>query len=258
MERFYGQTVIVTGAAGGIGKEIVRLFATEGANLVLVDLDQSAMQEIVVELKLDMNKCLILEADVSQETDIENYVGKTVQTFGRIDVFCNNAGIEGNIHSIVDVKSEDIDRVWNVNVKGMLLGLKHVLKQMIIQKSGSIVNTASTMGLRGARKMSVYSASKHAVVGITKCAALEVAEMGIRVNAVCPAPVDTKMMLNIAESVAPHLGTEEGMNVFAGSIPVKRMAKPEEVAQLIVFLSSDEASFITGSSYIIDGGKTAG
>ncbi|WP_042347913.1 SDR family NAD(P)-dependent oxidoreductase [Bacillus massiliigorillae] len=251
---FTGKVVLITGATGGIGKETARLFANKGAKLALVDLDYQALTSLAKEL--DLEDYLLYSADVTSEDQVKSFVQQTKAKYGRIDVFFNNAGIEGKVASIIETTSEDLEKVLNVNIKGVFYGLKHVMAIMMEQKSGSIINSASITGLRGSIGLAPYSASKHAVLGLTKTAALETANMGIRVNAICPGYVDTQMMKKIEEGKAPNQGRiarEKAME----SVPMGRYALPKEVANLVLFLASNNASFITGSHYGIDGGILA-
>lgn len=250
------KVAIVTGAAGGIGKATAKLFADEGAKVVLVDLKREALEEAAKELELTPEQHLLVEADVSSEDDVANYVKETKAKFGRIDVFFNNAGIEGKVYHIVDQPAENIDAVLNVNVKGVFYGLKYVMREMIEQKSGSIINTSSVGGWIGSPGMAPYVASKHAIIGITKSAALEVADMGIRVNAVSPGPIETRMMRSIEEGQAPGQA-QAAKEAVKASVPMKRYGTPEEVAQLVLFLASDRSSYVTGAAYLIDGGQIA-
>lgn len=251
---FDGKVVLITGAAGGIGKETARLFAKQGAKLALVDLDPKALESVAKELEL--KDYLIQAADVSSEEQVKDLVQQTKQKYGKIDVFFNNAGIEGKIASITETSAENLDKVLNVNVKGVFFGLKHVLAVMMEQRSGCIVNTASIAGLNGAIGLAPYAASKHAVIGLTKTAALESAEMGVRVNAICPGLVNTRMLHAIEEGRTPENTNLMREKLLAKS-PMNRYARPEEIAELVLFLASYHASFITGSCYVIDGGVTA-
>lgn len=250
------KVAVITGAASGIGKATAKLFADEGAKVVMVDLKEDMLAEAAKELGLSEDQHLLVEADVSKENQVENYVKRAKEKFGRIDVFFNNAGIEGKVYQIVDQPSENIENVMNVNVVGVLYGLKYVMREMIAQKSGSIINMSSVGGWMGSPGMAPYVASKHAVIGITKSAALEVAELGIRVNAVSPGPIETRMMRSIEEGQAPGQA-DAAKEAVKAAVPMKRYGMPEEVAELVLFLASDRASYITGSIYLVDGGQVA-
>ncbi|MDT0681055.1 glucose 1-dehydrogenase [Roseicyclus sp. F158] len=250
---FQGKVVLITGAAGGIGLAAARKFAAEGAKLALVDLDKSTLQDATG----DIEGALLLPANVTDEADVKRYVDETVKAFGRIDVFVNNAGINGDFKTIDEQSFENYRNVLDVNVIGVAMGLKHVVAQMKAQgNGGAIVNTASNGGLLGAPGMSAYVASKHAVIGINKSVALETAGDGIRVNAVCPSGVDTQMMRSI-ETNAMKGNEAEARKSFESSVPMGRYAESEEIADLMLFLASDKASFITGAYYRIDGGGAA-
>ncbi len=253
---FKDKVVIITGAAGGIGKATAKLFANEGAKLTLVDLNKEGLEEVVSELNLSDEDYIIKETDVSKEEQVKEYVDLTLNKFGRIDAFVNNAGIEGKVMPIVETSDALLDLVLGVNVKGVYFGLKHIMPVMMEQKSGNIVNVASVAGFIGSPGMAPYIASKHAVLGINKCAALESASFGIRVNAVCPGPVDNRMMESIQESAAPGHG-DEVRKQFERDIPIGRYSTNEEVANLIYYMSSDKSSGITGTAYRIDGGMAA-
>lgn len=250
---FNDKVVLITGAAGGIGIATARKFAAEGARLALVDMSLAALEKAAAGLE----NALLLAADVTSESDVKTYVDKTVETFGRIDVFINNAGINGDFKPITDQTIDNYRKVLDVNVIGVAMGLKHVVTQMKAQgDGGAIVNMASNGGLLGAPGMSAYVASKHAVIGINKSVALEVAGDGIRVNAVCPSGVDTQMMKSIETNAMPG-HEDEARKRFESSVPLGRYAEADEIADLMMFLASDKASFITGAYYRIDGGGGA-
>lgn len=250
--EFKDKVVLITGAAGGIGLAAARKFAAEGAKLALVDLKRESLETAAG----DIEGAVLIAADVSKEADVEAYVAKTVKAFGRIDVFVNNAGINGDFKPIEEQSFENYSNVLLINVIGAAMGLKHVVKQMKVQGAGAIVNTASNGGLLGAPGMSAYVASKHALIGVNKSVALEVASAGIRVNAVCPSGVDTQMMRSI-ESNARKGDEAEARKQFEAAVPLGRYAEAEEIADLMLFLASDRASFITGAYYRIDGGGGA-
>lgn len=254
MARFEDKVVLITGAAGGIGKETARKLAEEGAKLALVDLDLEAVKQVVSELGLDDARALALQADVSKEEDVKNYVEKTVEKFGRIDGFFNNAGIEGKTFPIEEYPTEVFDAVINVNVRGAYFGLKYVVPVMKKQGTGSIVNCSSGAGLIGAPGMVAYNTSKHALMGMTKVVALETAQHGIRVNAVAPGVINTRMMRQIEENTVPE-AADQAQEAFAQAVPMGRYGEPEEVANVVLFLLSDESSYVTQSIYTVDGGQ---
>ena len=250
------KVAIITGAGGGIGKACAKILNEKGFKIVLVDISSDGLKETVTDLKLNNENSLVFKADLRFEENIKFYVDKTIEKFGRIDVFVNNAGVEGKVAPIIETEKEDLNFVLDVNVKGVYFGMKHVIPIMMNQKSGSIINVASVAGFIGSPGLAPYIASKHAVLGINKTAALECAPYNIRVNAVCPGPVDNNMMKSIEEKAAPGNG-EAVKSEFIKNIPLGRYATNEEVANLIYFLSSDESVYITGQAYRIDGGMGA-
>lgn len=250
------KVAIITGGSGGIGVATAKLFAEEGAKVVLVDLNAQALDEAAKELQLDPNQYLLVAADVSKEENVANYVKQTMDKFGRIDVLFNNAGIEGQSAPIAEQTAENLDNVLNVNIKGVFFGMKHVLPIMIEQKTGSIINTSSIAGWIGFPGISPYVASKHAVIGLTKNAALEYAQTGVRINAISPAPIETRMMRSVEAGQNPEKA-EEMRKAYTEAIPMKRYGEPEEVAELALFLASDRSSYITGTTILIDGGYVA-
>ena len=250
--RFENKVVIITGAAGGIGKEVARKLAGEGAKLTLVDLNETVLKAVSEELNLSEDRVLLLKADVSKEEEVKNYVDQTMIKFGRIDGFANNAGVEGPAKAIEDITEKDFDFVYNINVKGAFYGLKYVMPIMKQQKAGSIVNTASVAGLIGSPFMMLYNSSKHALMGINKVAALEAAPFNVRVNTVNPGVINTQMMRNIESKVAPG-AAEAAQAAYNDAVPMKRYGEPEEVANVITFLLSDEATYVSSSSFTIDG-----
>jgi len=254
MGIYTDKVVLITGAAGGIGIATAKAFAEQGAKLALVDLNKEALEKAVKEAGIE--DALLLTANVTKEEEVQKYVEDTVAKYGKIDSFVNNAGINGDFANIVDQTVANFKNVLDVNVIGVFLGLKHVMKVMIQQKQGSIVNLASNGGLLGAPGMSSYVASKHAVIALNKTAALEGAEHGIRSVAVCPSGVDTQMMRSIEKNAMPGQ-EEEAKKAFAATVPLNRYAEASEIADLITFLASDKASFISGSYYRIDGGQGA-
>jgi 3alpha(or 20beta)-hydroxysteroid dehydrogenase len=255
MTRLNGKAAVITGGAGGIGKETAKQFLNEGAKVVIVDLFQESLDEAKAELD-SLGEVIAVQGDVTKEDDVKNYVQKAVDAFGRIDVFFNNAGIEGEVQPIAETDLEDFLKVQNVNVAGAFLGLKHVLPIMTKQESGSIINTSSVAGFGGTPGVAPYVTSKHALVGLTKVAALEAAPFNVRVNSIHPSPVNTRMMRSLEAGFAPD-NAEGAQEQFAQGIPLGRYGESEDIASLVVFLASDDSKFITGSQYRIDGGMAA-
>ncbi|KIZ40262.1 MULTISPECIES: SDR family NAD(P)-dependent oxidoreductase [Rhodopseudomonas] len=253
--RLDGRVALVTGAAGVIGTATMMLLAARGARLVAVDRDQRQLAAAVADLPASA-KAVALTADVTQEAEVEAYVRAAMESFGAIDVFYNNAGIEGDIKPIVRTSLEAFRRVLDVNVVGVFLGLKHVLPVMLTQNAGSIINTASIAGLIGSADIAPYSASKHAVIGLTKSAALECTGTDVRVNCVCPGLIDSRMLSSIIQGRNPRSEAVPNEKIVE-RIPARRLGHAAEVASVVAFLASDEASYVTGSAYTVDGGRTA-
>ena len=261
MARLDGKVALITGAAGGIGQAAARLFANEGARLTLVDLNEAALHDAVQSIGPDRAGYVV--ADVTQPEPSQAYVNAAVERWGRIDAFLANAGIEGAVAPIPDYPISIFDRVMAVNVRGVWLGLKYVMPVMRDHGGGSIVITSSTAGIGGSLDLSAYTTSKHAVIGMMRTASLEGAPMGIRVNTVNPAPIETRMMRSIEEMrVASlddgNLTTDRLKRATAERIPLQRYGDPTEVARLMLFLASDDSSFCTGGVYMVDGGRSAG
>jgi NAD(P)-dependent dehydrogenase (short-subunit alcohol dehydrogenase family) len=254
--RLDGKVAIVTGAAGIIGTATMRLLAARGARIVAVDRKPQEVQAAVRDLPAAA-QALAITADITDEDEVAAYVGAATDTFGAIDVFYNNAGIEGDITPIVNYSLATFRRVLDVNVVGVFLGMKHVLPVMLRQNSGSIINTASIAGLIGSAEIAVYSASKHAVIGLTKSAALECATSAVRVNCVCPGLIDSRMLSAIIEGRNPG-NTPVPNDRIVERIPARRLGHASEVASIVAFLASDEASYVSGAAYTVDGGRTAG
>ena len=255
MQRLRDKVAVITGGTGGIGLAAGHLFSQEGASVVLVDLDRRALDRAVASLGAE--RALGVVADVRDPLQVAAYVDSAMARFGRLDVFFNNAGIEGAVSSIVDYPLEVFDQVMAVNVRGVWLGLKYAIPAMIKSGGGSIVITSSLAGLRGVPKLSAYIGAKHAVVGIMKSAALECAPLGIRVNAINPAPIATRMIAALEQGFAPGGETDNVKKRMQNAVPLRRYGTPEEVARLALFLASDEASYITGNCYPVDGGMSA-
>jgi NAD(P)-dependent dehydrogenase (short-subunit alcohol dehydrogenase family) len=242
--------VLITGALTGIGRATALAFASDGARVVASGRRPELGHALVKELRSVGAEAEFLQADVRQEDEVRRLIDQTFELFGRLDVAVNSAGTEGKPGPITEQTVDGYRAVFDSNVLGVLLSLKHELRVMLPQKHGSIVNISSTYGRRGGVGASVYSASKHAVEGLTQSAALEAAPAGVRVNAVAPGPIDTDMLSRFT-------GTAERKVGLATGVPLQRLGKPQEIAQAIVFLASDKAAFITGQVFGVDGGKMA-
>jgi NAD(P)-dependent dehydrogenase (short-subunit alcohol dehydrogenase family) len=242
--------VLITGALTGIGRATALAFAREGARIVVSGRRDEAGHALTEELRRLGVEAEFIRADVRHEGDVRDLIDKTVARFGRLDAAVNNAGTEGNAGPVTEQTPESYAATFDTNVLGVLLSMKHEMRVMQAQGSGSIVNLSSTMGQRGAPGASLYTASKHAVEGLTKSAALEGAASGIRVNAIAPGPVETGMLNRFT-------GTAERKAALAAGVPLRRVGTPEEIADAIVFVASDKASFITGQIIRVNGGKTA-
>ena len=253
---FTGKIVLITGAGNGIGRATALGFATRGATVVVVDHDKAAGEATAGIIRQQGGKAMFTAADVTKSADAQAYVKATVDAYGKIDCFYNNAGIEGSVATTAEYDEDMFDRVIAVNVKGVFLGMRHVLPVMIKQGFGSVVNTASVAGLVASPGMPAYVASKHAVIGLTKTAAGEVGRAGVRVNCVCPGPIDTRMIHSLESMLNPDDPNAVGAR-YQQNIPIGRYGTPEEVANLVIFLSSSLAGNITGAQYVVDGGRTA-
>jgi NAD(P)-dependent dehydrogenase (short-subunit alcohol dehydrogenase family) len=251
--RFEGKTAIVTGAAGNIGRAVARRLASDGAAVLVVDLDDAGVRKTQAVIEGDGGTVRAFAADVTDPEAVRAYV-KEAKRMGtnRVDVFFNNAGIEGPVAPLDEYAESAFDQVLAVNVRGVFLGLRYVAPAM--SAGGAIVNTASTAGVVGFAGLSGYVASKHAVVGLTRSAALDFARRGVRVNAICPGPVEGRMMTSLEDAVDP----ESGRAAFLATVPLGRYAAPEEMANTVTFLLSDEARFATGAIFAVDGGQTTG
>ncbi|MBW2400730.1 MAG: SDR family oxidoreductase [Deltaproteobacteria bacterium] len=256
-ERFVGKTVIVTGAAGGIGRATVELFAREGARIVLVDLKQSPLDEALDLATSTGAEAIAIGADVTIPGDVQRYVDEATTRFGGIDVLFNNAGIEGRVAPIDQYPTDVFEQVMAVNVTGVFLGIKHVVPALRARGGGAIVNTSSVAGMVGNALIPAYVASKHAVIGLTRAAAQTYGADSIRVNAICPSPIETRMMRSIEAGVSADQ-PEAIKHLMEANIPLGRYGTPEEVAALVAFLCSDDARFISGGIYPVDGGMTSG
>ncbi|SAK67696.1 short-chain dehydrogenase/reductase SDR [Caballeronia pedi] len=243
--------VLITGALTGIGRATALAFARSGARLVVSGRRPAEGAALEAELREAGAEAHFVQADVRRDDEVRNLVDQTLARFGRLDVAVNNAGTEGRPGPVVKQTAESYADTFDTNVLGTLLSLKHELRVMTAQKAGSIVNISSTYGHEGAAFASVYAGSKHAVEGITKSAALEVASTGVRVNAVAPGPTDTGMLDRFTS-------TAENKAALAATVPLARIGKPDDIAAAVLYLAADGASFVTGQILTVDGGKTAG
>ncbi|WP_017547471.1 SDR family NAD(P)-dependent oxidoreductase [Salinicoccus carnicancri] len=246
--------VLITGGAGGIGQAIAKEHLDNGNTVVLVDLKEDSLN--IAKENLGGNNIEIIVGDVTDEGDVKNYVDKTVEKFSRVDIFYNNAGVNGPFKPIKDLDKNEFEKIMAINTTGVFLGLKFVLPQMEKQGFGNVVNTASNAAYIGSAGMPGYIASKHAVAGLTKTAALEVGDKNIRVNAIAPAAIDTDMLTDIRNNLSPGEPEKSGEALKQG-IPFGRFGTPAEVAKVAYFLGSEDASFVTGSLYNVDGGMQA-
>jgi NAD(P)-dependent dehydrogenase (short-subunit alcohol dehydrogenase family) len=244
------RVVLITGALTGIGRATALAFAREGAQVVVSGRRQEAGDALVAELRKLGAEAEFVRADVRKDDEVRNLVDHTVARFGRLDAAVNNAGTEGKPGPLTEQTAQSYADTFDTNVLGTVLSLKHELRVMQAQKHGSIINLSSLVGHRGAPGASIYTASKHAVEGLTKVAALEGAAFGVRVNAVAPGPVETEMLTRFTGSADRKAGLISG-------VPLKRAGTADEIAQTIVFLASDKASFVTGDVLSVDGGKSA-
>lgn len=249
------KVALVTGAAAGIGRSTALLFAAEGAKVVVSDVDEKGGNETATMIKANGDEAVFVKADVSKAKDVAALLATALKTYGRIDCACNNAGIEGKIVSFHEQTESNFDAIMAVNVKGVFLCLKAEIEHMRQSGGGAIVNLSSVAGLIGFPGLSPYVASKHAVVGMTRNAALEYGKEGIRVNAICPGGIDTRMLDSLADQASGgKLSTHDMMDPLH---PIGRIGKSQEVAELIVWLCSDRAGFVTGAAVPVDGGYTA-
>ena len=252
MKRLKNKVALITGGAGGIGKATAKQFINEGARVMLIDLNEDDLKNAQEEL--DSDSVYYIAADVSKTEEVKKYVQKAKDLFGKVNIFFNNAGIEGQVKPITEYPVEEFDKVMAVNVRGVWLGMKFIIP--IMEDGGSILITSSVAGLIGMANMSAYVASKHALNGITRSLALELAGRNIRVNAINPSPVDNRMMRSLEKGFSPD-DSDNAKSQFEQMIPLGRYAENDDIANLATFLASDDSSFITGAIHAIDGGMTA-
>ena len=247
---FENQVALVTGAASGLGLATAKAFAQSGASVVLADTNEKAVHSAAEELSAQGHKTLAIKCDVADDAQVEAMVDRTVATFGRLDAAYNNAGVQNVLAEAADASREDFDRVIGVNLRGVWSCMKFELRQMLKQGSGAIVNCSSIGGLVGGAKRGTYQASKHAVLGLTKSAALDYAARGIRINAVCPGIIHTSMLDKMMETQA------DALNAMLKDAPIGRLGRPEEIASAVLWLCSSAASLMIGHALTVDGGYT--
>ena len=251
MNNFNGKVVLITGAGNGIGRATALAFAQQGASVVVADISHKDGEETTAQIIQGGGIASFIPCDVTKDQDVEALVAGTLEVYGKLDIAFNNAGIEIEQSKLADGDEAVYDKIMDVNVKGVWRCMKYQIPAMLKQTSSAIVNTASIAGLGAAPKMSIYSASKHAVIGLTKSAAIEYGKKGLRVNAVCPAVIDTEMFRRATQSDPQKEQYVKGLH------PVGRIGQPEEVAAAVLYLCSDLAGFTTGVALPVDGGSTA-
>jgi NAD(P)-dependent dehydrogenase (short-subunit alcohol dehydrogenase family) len=250
MKILENKVALVTGGTSGIGKATAIVFAAAGAKVVFSGRREAEGEDVANSIRKSGAECLFVRSDVSNETDVKELIQKTVETYGRLDIALNNAGIDSPTKPLHEQSVEDFDKLMAINVRGLFLCMKSEIQQMLTQGTGAIVNTSSIVGLTGVAGVSPYVASKHAVMGLTRAAALDYAKQGIRINAVNPGFIYTEMTDRL---VSTGITSEQ----IGSMAPMGRMGQPEEIAATVVFLGSDAASYITGQSLVVDGGLTA-
>jgi NAD(P)-dependent dehydrogenase (short-subunit alcohol dehydrogenase family) len=256
MSRHTNRSIIVTGAAGAIGFSTCEILAREGAKLLMVDINADRLAERTAALRSQGGRVEQCVADCGEEVDVKRYAQAAIDAFGQIDGFFNNAGVEGKLAPTHEYDVAEFDRLMRVNLRGMFLGMRYVLPDMVRRGSGSVVNTASIGSERGLAGACAYNATKHAVVGLTRTAASEVAQKGVRVNCVMPGVIETPLLLEVIEQLFPG-NVQQGLDKLGQVATLNRLGKPEEVGNVVSFLLSDEASYVNGAKWEIDGGALA-
>lgn len=255
MAKLEGKTVIITGASGGIGTATAALFSREGARLVLTGRDEARLHQAANACDPERTRCIV--ADATEPADAARVVGLARTTFGDLHVLFANAGVEGAVAPLVSLSLDDFDQVWRTNVRGTIAMMQQAIPLMVASGGGSIVVTCSTASLVGFPGIATYAASKAALLGVVRTAALELAGQGVRVNAIAPGGVENRMMYSLAEQAAP--GHRDVMlDQYTASLPMGRLGTNEEMAKLALFLASDDSSYCTGSTFVADGGQVAG
>lgn len=259
MADFEGKVVQITGAASGFGALAAAEFARAGAKLLLSDVNGDGLRDVATQIEAQGAEVLAETLSVADDGAMSAHVANGLDRFGRLDIALNNAGIGGGLARLPDIPLEDYDRIMEINARGVFVGMRHQIPVMLKQGSGSILNTASAAGLVGSGQLAAYAASKHAVIGMTKAAADEVARKGIRVNAICPSFASTPMVEAMGDAMGERHGVsrEDAYGLIASRVPMRRVAEPMEVVQAMLWIVSDANSFMTGQSISIDGGLTA-